>query len=195
MIRTTLKAILNQHCVTQTVDSAYYSEATIQHKLGIELYKRLGVESVLEKKIPHRNEYLDMFTQFEGLNYGIELKYKTRSANTPGFEYTNQGAQNNGRYDYIWDISRLESYKTQGLIDHGFAVFLTNDNTYCSSPREGSKVAAFNLSQGRILNGLFHPEWEGRNIDIRIRGNYDVNWTFPANAANSVAFWYCLVEI
>ena len=189
--------ILDRYYVVQTPATACYAEATAQHKIGIEIFKEYGVESVLEMKIPGRNEYLDVYVKVDGIRYGVELKYKTRRHSSASFEYTSQGAQNNGRYDYIWDVFRLETYKAAGIIDIGYAIFLSNDPSYWTACRPGTGVAAFDLSSGRTLSGTYHPGWIGRTGDIVLRGNYPVSWSAPAASVptGSEAFRYCIVEI
>lgn len=133
-MRATLVNIINGFFVNRTPNSnhstanAYYSEASVQVKLGIELFKQLGVDPILEKWI--NGAYLDLFAGWRNKKYGIELKYKTISNGVPGFQYKNQGAQGIGKYDFIRDIERLERCKTSGIIDHGYAVLLTNDPSY-----------------------------------------------------------------
>ena len=196
-MKQTLCDILDHNYAVQTPVTACYAEATVQHKIGIELYKRLGVESVLERKVPGRNEYMDVYSEADGIRYGVELKYKTRRHANTSFEYTSQGAQNNGRYDYIWDVYRLETYKSAGLIDVGYAIFLTNDPSYWTQCRQGTGVAAFDLSSGRSLAGIYHPMWIGRTKTIKLTGNYPLSWSTPTASLPTGAegFRYCIIEI
>ena len=43
------------------------------------------------------------------------------------FELKNQYAQDNGRYDYLEDVRRIERIKSKNMVTRGFAIFLTND--------------------------------------------------------------------
>lgn len=195
-MRNTIQSIINSRFVAQNPTSACYAEATIQHTLGIELYKRLNIESVLEKKIPGRNEYLDILIEHKDICYGIELKYKTKRVKDVRFEYTSHGAQNNGRYDFVWDIYRLEQYCAQGIINRGFAVFMTNDKSYWSICRSGSGVAPFDLSDNQILHGSLIPGWADRTKPIHLKGAYPLKW-YPAlkDANDVVQFRYLLIEV
>ena len=43
-----LEAIIEEEFLSQSKEPHYYNEAQVQHKLGIELYKRFGIEPTLE---------------------------------------------------------------------------------------------------------------------------------------------------
>lgn len=195
-MKLTLTAILDAFFIQQSPGASFYSEAAVQHKIGIELFKRRSVEPVLERKIPNTSEYLDIYAESMGIRYGIELKYKTRKCQHPLFEYTKQGAQNNCRYDFIWDIARLERFKAAGIIDKGYAVFMTNDPYYLSSCRPGTAVAPFQLPHGRVLSGTFIPRWVGRTTPIALTGTYSVSWSpLPTPVTGMEPFRYCLIEV
>lgn len=193
-----LQQILDECFISQTKRSAYYSEAAVQLKIGIELYKRLKVEPMMEKKIPKikRNEYLDIFINTNtGRRYGIELKYKTTNVNR--FQYVKQGAQNNGRYDFLKDVQRLEKLKSIKKIHKGFAILLTNDASYWSKLRTGSAVAQFELPDSKTLKKKFKARWKGRKgKTITLARQYTIKWSSECDCRNGKApFRYCLIEM
>lgn len=184
-MKPTLLAILDDAFLSQPPTRVYYSEAALQLKLGIELWRRLGVEPELEIRHPRTGQYLDVLLTVGGVRWGIELKYKTRAH--PSFNYTQQGAQDHGRYDFINDISRIEEFVASGFIDGGFACLVTNDPLYWGTLRTASFAKAFQLTDGTILSGSYIPTWKHRTQTINLRGQYLVQWQdasnpVPANA-------------
>lgn len=56
-----------------------------------------------------KRSYTDILVKKDNGDYvAIELKYKTANAIIGNIELLNHGAVDNGRYDYLWDINRLE---------------------------------------------------------------------------------------
>ncbi|WP_438480841.1 hypothetical protein [Oleiharenicola lentus] len=178
--------IVRDIALLQCPEAAFYSEASFQLSLGIELFKRLGVTARLEMRVPGTGEYLDVFYQHKRSRIGIELKYKTRATTKPGFEYLNQGAQNNGRYDVLRDVERLESFKKANAIDKGFGIFVTNDKYYMSTIGASAGVAPFELSEGRIIPNTLKAGWVGRTSEIRLASSHSVKW-ISANRAPTEA--------
>ena len=137
-----LKKIISDNFLLQDEDTPYLNEQTVQFKIAIELYKRLGIEVQLEKCFnpsDKKKDYLDIFYAEEKI--GIELKYKLKAFD--GFPFKNQGAQDLGTYGFFIDIHRLENWVFDNKIKTGFAVFITNDSTY-KEERSG-RVHAFSL--------------------------------------------------
>ena len=131
-----LEAIIEEEFLSQSKEPHYYNEVQVQHKLGIELYKRFGIEPTLEWYVKNdesgAKEYIDMMLKIDGKSVAIELKYKTRKID--GKDYITQGGQSDGKFHFFKDIERLEHLKksknTDFRIDKGFAIFITNDHLY-----------------------------------------------------------------
>ena len=134
-----------------------------------------------------RRRYVDIWLPAEGI--AIELKYQTRKLelrqNDEAFALRNQGAEDLGRYDFLLDIQRLESFRS--AVDGcaaGYAVLLTNDPLYWEAPRTMDTVdAALPLHEGRELTGELR--WsdragagttKGRESPIRLLGSYRLSW-------------------
>lgn len=193
-MKDTLQAIITEFFLSQSPERAYYSEAAMQLKLGIELWRRLGVEPEMERRCPQSGKYLDILVKWEGIRYGIELKYKTKFYH--GFQYTQQGAQDHGRYDFIYDVSRIESFMASGFIDAGFACFVTNDSLYWSSLRDMSFAKAFQLTEGTTLSGTYTPTWKKRTKVIELQRQYPVEWlTTPQAPPGSSSFKALSIEV
>jgi hypothetical protein len=142
--------------------------------------------------------------------YPIELKYKSKAIETivddEYFKLKNHGAQDIGRYDYLYDISRIE--RLQALDKRfvaGYAVMLTNEPAYWKQPQTNQTVdAAFRTHEGRMLHGSL--AWadntglgtsKGRTEPIVLEGNYVLHWNTYSeipNTANGL-FKICTVTV
>lgn len=128
-----------------------------------------------------------------GQQTAVELKYKTRRVDCEfageRFSLRNQGAQDQGRYDFCWDISRVEMIRSSHPATHGVAVFLTNDRSYWEPKRSSTSVdSAFRLCDGISLDGVL--EWlphtsegtkRGRDKRIELRHSYHLRWQEYSN--------------
>lgn len=170
----------------------FHSEADFQHALAWEIHQQWPECLIrLERKFSgssDRNIYLDIWALHSNTTIAIELKYKTKAFNVnllgEEFNLSNHGAQDLGRYDFLKDIQRLEQivYKQPRTI--GYAILLSNDNTYwASASNQSTADAQFRIHQNRSLTGTLN--WgvnaskgttKGRESPIDIRGLYTVNW-------------------
>lgn len=139
----------------------FCSEADFQHTLAWTIkqkyenkIKKIYLEFPFiikeEQKKQEEHNHLDILIVFkDNKMIPIELKYKTTypnaNKNKKGelyensdenikFIVRNQGAKNYGCYNYIKDISRIESFKKDNMFkddfEEGYAIFLTNDKNY-----------------------------------------------------------------
>jgi len=141
----------------------FHSEADFQHALAWEIHiqwpnssMRLELPLDLDQRI-----HIDIWAADKDALVAIELKYKTRGlqmkVGKETYRLRNQSAQDQGRYDFVKDIWRLEQI-VYGITDSvGYAIFLTNDSSYWKSPRTSRTVDAdFRIHQGRFLKGELH---------------------------------------
>lgn len=120
--------------------SIFHSEADFQHHFAWEIHRAANAEVDIRLEFPlssvgsNRWEYCDVLIRGAS-TIGIELKYKTKKLSVDVdcelFELKQQGAQDLGRYDFLKDICRLESWCEQQKISKGYAILLTNDPSYC----------------------------------------------------------------
>ncbi|MDL1971527.1 MAG: hypothetical protein LWW94_11315 [Candidatus Desulfofervidaceae bacterium] len=121
----------------------------------------------------------------------IELKYKTEKLTVnikeEFFELTNQGAHDQARYDFLKDISRIESLIEQkypkGM---GITIFLTNDKKYWELPEKDIDTVdkEFRIHEGRIIKkttlkwkeGTSKGTKSGREEPICLKGDYHLSW-------------------
>ena len=190
-----LEAIIEEEFLSQSKEPHYYNEAQVQHKLGIELYKRFGIEPTLEWYVKNdesgAKEYIDMMLKIDGKRVAIELKYKTRKID--GKDYITQGGQSDGKFHFFKDIERLERLKKSKdidfRIDKGFAIFITNDHLYWNEARSNSKakgknsVADFDLCDKKgIKKDTYNAKWrKSKNATVTISRSYPVEWFSPSD--------------
>ena len=179
----------------------FHSEADFQHALAWEIHRaspnsrvRLEVDAF---QVQARRRFLDIWLPVEGI--AIELKYVTRrlelDLDGESFALRNHSAQDQRRYDFLWDIQRLELMRSNGSgCKAGYAVILTNDSSYWAVPRNrGTVDADFRIHEGREVSGEL--AWaasaspgtkKDRESPIRLRGSYRLSWqeysTFPVRS-------------
>lgn len=187
--------------------SIFHSEADFQHHFAWEIHSAANAEIDVRLEFPlssddsNRWEYCDVLVRGTS-TIGIELKYKTKKLSvkvgSETFELKQQGAQDLGRYDFIKDISRLESWCEQQKIEQGYAILLTNDPSYWLIPKRSNTVdRAFRL-HGEVVQGELG--WEssasegttkGREANLVLKNRYSLTWFDTPR----LDFRYLLVEI
>lgn len=167
----------------------FYSEADFQHALAWQIQQVLP-DAQIRLEMPIAGEtrrYLDIAVQDGADRVLIELKYKTRSlkavVNDETFSLRDQSAQDIGRYDYLKDVERLESMLVEPGQACGYAILISNDHTYWTSPRSHTVDAAFRLHEDSLMHGTRH--WDanasagtrrGREAPIKLRDKYRNRW-------------------
>ena len=160
-------------------------------------------------QVEHQRRFLDIWLPLEGI--AIELKYKTRGLeleqDDESFVLRNQSAQDQGRYDFLRDIQRLERMRFKlEQCKAGYAVLLTNDSSYWKAPTHRDLVDAdFRIHEGREVSGAL--AWaanarpgtvKGRESPIEIRGSYRLRWqeysSFPGKSYGSFRYLAVSVE-
>ena len=145
----------------------FYYEADLKHSLAWELHARNPAAAIrLEylSKLNGNTASIDFMIRNEHSVTAIELKYKTCQTsidhNCEIYALRDQSAQDQGRYDFIKDIERLESFIATTPNAHGCAIFIANDRSYWIPPRKPNTIdAQFRIHVGRVLaNSL---SWSG----------------------------------
>ena len=116
----------------------------------------------------------------------------------------NQSAQDSARYDFIRDITRLESITQSGIypIEEAYAIFLTNDPLYWE-PSNGSDTLDhdFRIHAGTKIHGKMN--WKpgaskgtikSREKELTVCGTYDIEWR-SYKPHEDCLFKYTMVEI
>ena len=190
----------------------FHSEADFQYSLAWiinEIYP--SVEIRLEKRalLDNREVYFDILVSEKDRTAIIEVKYKTKDVRIKigdeEFKLKNQGAQDQARYDFIKDILRLERALEVYPKSVGFAIFLTNDSSYWSTPKQDTDSIDkdFRIHNGRMLSGLLSWKEEAsegtrskRDKSIRLRKSYRLGWRNYSNIENrNGRFRYLAVKV
>ena len=169
----------------------FHSEADFQHALAWHIHQAMPEGQVrLEvdvMPVEHQRRFLDIWLPVEGI--AIELKYKTRGLELEqgdeSFALRDQRAQDQGRYDFLRDIQRLELTRSKlEQCKAGYAVLQTNDSSYWKVPMRRDTVDAdFRVYEGRETSGAL--AWAARassgtvrdrKSPIQIRGSYRLRW-------------------
>ena len=191
-----IREIIERIALVQTPHNVFYCEATLKFELALEIYKKINIAVTLERKIPNRREYLDIYFEHNAVKYGIELKYKTKSCRVGRFEYENQGAHTAAKYDFLKDIMRLERDKKEGIIDHGIALFVTNDTSYLY-PSERGDAALLSIANERTIGGCLRPQGKTRPDPLIFSSQYKIIWNpQPQQAQTPIEGseqFYCLM--
>lgn len=134
----------------------------------------------------------------------IELKYKTKNGTYNETFYgnvtlLNHAAANLGRFDYIWDIYRIEELKKRsekeqpqnglGCFKRGYAVILTNDSRYWKDSKAKCNPArlpadhAFRIGEADEISGelswgeqMKSVKGTKRDEEIQLEGTYVCHW-------------------
>ena len=168
----------------------FHSEADFQHALAWHIHEQRPDYSIrLEYHLSlDSRDHLDILIFNKPNQMAIELKYRTKSLFAPiggeVFWLREHGAQDQGRYDFLNDIQRLEQFVSEHDNTTGYAILLTNDSSYWNPARDVSPVdASFRIHEGRVFNGILswgHTASTGtikdREKPITIKGTYKLMW-------------------
>jgi hypothetical protein len=169
----------------------FHSEADFQHALAWTFHiphPSASVRLETNSGSTDRTEHIDILIRDNGTLCAVELKYKTARLdavhNGERFHLQNHGAQPLGRYDFIKDIVRLESFVTRHSNAMAYAMFLTKEATYWSETRASLTTdVMFRLHQGRTLDGVL--SWgtttgtgtmKGRESPLSLIGSHSILW-------------------
>lgn len=188
----------------------FHSESDFQHELAWTIHQvHPNAEIRLEKPhiIADSRKYIDLVVTIKPYTYFIELKYKTSKTvvnhNDELFELKQQGAKDQGSYDFLKDIQRIEQSSHNNKFYKGFAILLSNDPKYWNrNPRKNGIDRQFWLIPNRTLEGRL--SWEAhagkgsitnREDPIELLNQYRVNWISYSNLGSFEEFKYLVAEI
>ena len=190
--------------------TVFHSEADFQFALSLEIQLQYPHASVrLEYPPPDDpTKYIDILVRLGDSVYPIELKYKTKlfSAVVDGEPYhlKNHGAQDIGKYDFVKDICRVESFRPHITgYREGYAIWLTNDPYYWNAPKNDTAgYSAFSVHSGAVKEGAMtwgasmnEGSTKGRERPLSLSGSYLINWYdySRVNGKNGM-FMYAVVK-
>lgn len=196
----------------QKKQKIFHSEADFQFSLAWELQQLLPDAKIRLEYCPPfaREMHIDIYVIDEDGTYPIELKYKSKTVETivenEYFKLKNHGAQDLGRYDYLYDIWRIERMrKLDENFRSGFAIMLSNEPSYWKTPVSKNTVdAAFRIHDGRIVEGscawgenVSSGTSKNREEPIIFEGTYKIQWK-PYSVLENIPngqFKICLIEV
>lgn len=181
----------------------FHSEAQFQFELAWILQEQCKCKAKLEelsvlisKKRENKKSkeqiqkiYTDIMLEDEsGYRIAIELKYKTASLGSANSDIflLNHGAVDLGRYDFLWDVNRVELLIDQNSssfrndsdteltirkpCNKGFAILLTNEKKYWESVPNHRKITIdnqfkFGIQNKNNLGHLLQKELDWRRDD------------------------------
>ncbi len=190
----------------------FHSEADFQHAVAWDLHVRFPTAGVrLERPIrtPKGLLHVDLVADFGAYTLVAELKYKTRAvvATLQGedFALRDHAAQPISRYEFLKDVTRLESIQALRPKTLCWAILLTNDSAYWFEPKGAAGISAdFTLCDGRECSGTL--KWgvntsastmKGREAALELSGRYRMTWRDYATVAapRYARFRYLAVEV
>ena len=214
------KKILDAMVTGLTSKKLYRNERQLQLDLAFEIKEYFCKNNILNWRVEMeylsatvtlstgkpKSNYTDiMLISDDGEFIPIELKYKTKTIVLPNGTawLKTHGAQDFGRYDFLWDVKRIEELKAgKPIIDKdlkkyvaGFAIMVTNDPLYYAVPsRYITKIPAyidFSIydrlvkKAGVCLSWKPTPAQAGwRSLTITLDNTYTCNW-FPLTGKSS----------
>jgi hypothetical protein len=189
---------LVERVISALADSrpVFHSEADFQHAFAWEAHRQHPEAHIrLERRLSaESNERLDLLLTVGGTTVALELKYPVAKldAELDGepFLLRAQGAEDRMRFNYIWDIVRLERLVAAGVADIGTAVVVTNASQLWrprAAPRATGPAAdtQFSFHEGVELVGRL--EWVGTATwwqktkpplpeTVELIGRYSMQW-------------------
>ena len=194
-----------------TSKKLYRNERQLQLDIACEIKKELHNKQITDWRVEMEylaatvtlpagkanNYYIDiMLISDKGEFIPIELKYKTKAI--PGVlpELKTHGAQDCGRYDFLWDVCRIESLKSGSIKMNdelktyisGYAVMVTNDHLYYNKTSSGFSgvkpaYADFCIGHGQIIKAGKALAWKPlqktagwRAAPITLSNTYTCDW-------------------
>lgn len=170
----------------------FHSEADFQFSLAWkikEIYPeaKIGLE-YRSDLIP--NIHLDILVDLNGKIIPIELKYVTKGCkvvcNNEVYSLSQHAAQPIRRYDFIKDIERVETCKSnlKGFTE-GYSIMITNDSAYYKEQISSKETICndFRINEGVTATGTLSWKNEpsigtikGREKSIILSNKYNFNW-------------------
>ena len=168
----------------------YHSEDHLKLALGAELAQMYGNERVRLEWNPEAGVSIDIGVRRGDVTIPIELKYKTKQSRVEDsvfdetFELKTQSAHDRAHYRFLRDVERVERIVAdQGR--YGYAVLLTNDSNYWTTPSGEALYDEFRIHEGRefgggTLNWREQRDWmtkSGEEAPINLAGQYVAEWS------------------
>lgn len=182
------------------------------HNLNVRLEKKINIQDDIINPT-ESDRFFDIFLFNDQNIVIIEIKYKTSKfhyeIDGETFELKEQNARDQGRFDFIKDIIRIERaldiYKSENINCLGFSIMITNDSLYWEKIKNENakfKDIDFRIHQGKTLKGVLKWKYDpskgtisGREYPLILAGEYSLNWRTYSDLKEVGLFKYLLVKI
>ena len=190
----------------------FHSEADFQFSLAWLIKKKYPECEIRLEFVPEFNPslHLDILVILNGKWIPIELKYTTRKCiktiNDEVYVLKEQGAKDQGCYNYLKDIMRIEEFrnKSNNFIE-GYTIKITSEISYLKPPTKvNCTYAEFSIEDGSIKTGCMNwaantgkGTMRGMEAPIELTGIYPINWKeySKVDDNNSGTFMYLVNRI
>ena len=201
--------ILHQLSIKRPI---FHSEADFHFSLAWLIKKKYPECEIRLEFAPEFNPslHLDILVILDGKWIPIELKYTTKKCiktiNDEVYVLKEQGAKDQGCYNYLKDIMRIEEFrnKTSKFIE-GYTIKITSEISYLKPPTKVSCIyAEFSIEEGSIKTGCMNwssntgkGTMHGMEAPIVLTGIYPINWKeySKVDDTNSGTFMYLVNTI
>ena len=190
----------------------FHSEADFQFSLAWMIKEQYPNCDIRLEFIPESNPnlHLDILVILDGKWIPIELKYTTKKCiktiNDEVYVLKEQGAKDQGCYNYLKDIMSIEEFrdKSDKFIE-GYTIKITSEMSYLKPPiKANCTYAEFSINDGSIKTGCMN--WSdntgkgtmlGMEAPIVLTGMYPINWKeySKIDDTNSGTFMYLVNRI
>jgi len=205
-----LQNVLN---VLRTKRRLFHSEADFQHALAWET-QSMYPEARVRLEYPWgtvagKRAAIDILVTAAGNVIPIELKYAKRELHIEEagewYRLPNQSAEDQKRYKFVYDISRVEGFvKATPGSPKGYVLWLTNNLALTKPPRKDDVCDfAFRIHDGAVVQGSM--QWgdtagpgttKGHEEPITLEKQYTISWhTYSDFGVRNGLFKYALIEV
>ena len=190
----------------------FHSEADFQFSLAWMIKEQYPNCDIRLEFVPEFNPnlHLDILVILDGKWIPIELKYTTRKCiktiNDEVYVLKEQGAKDQGCYNYLKDIMRIEEFrdKSNNFIE-GYTIKITSEISYLKPPTKvNCTYAEFSIEDGSIKTGCMNwaantgkGTMRGMEAPIVLTGIYPINWKeySKVDDSNSGTFMYLVNRV
>lgn len=185
----------------------FHSEADFQFSLALLIKEQYPNCDIRLEFVPEFNPHLhlDILVIFEGKWIPIELKYTTKKCiktiNDEVYVLKEQGAKDQGCYNYLKDIMRIEEFRDKAdKFIEGYTIKITGEMSYLRPPiKVNCTYAEFSIDDGSIKTGCMNwstntgkGTMRGMEAPIVLTGMYPIHWKeySKVDDTNSGTFMY-----
>lgn len=166
---------------------------------------KIYLEYAVKDQVAGNHSYYDIVIETNDEFIPIELKFKTKAVE--GCEYSNQSAQDLGRFDFWFDVERIQNFgiKSGKNFKKGYAILVTNDPLYWRRNGMGCLYEQFSTEDKRQLSAGDVLKWRDgykeatvgikRSREITIKNTYELIWDDVTSREGIAQFRTLILEV